>query len=124
MSAASSSAEKAACTLPPLYATNFNPAAVIPYGCTVEHVRSAMNDFLDFLSFINGQLHTKGTPRLETFLMPANFSSIVGEYMTIAIPKYCPGLAKNNYHNGHPDMLPSGVYPGDSKLHAAKCGFR
>lgn len=77
-----------------------------------------MNDFLDFLGFINLQLNGKGIPRLESFLMPANFSSIVGEFMTLTIPKYCQGLAKNLYHNGHPDLLPKGTYPGDSILHA------
>lgn len=73
-----------------------------------------MKDFLDFLGFINHQLYTKGIPRLESFLMPANFSSIVGEFMNITIPKYCTSLVKNQYHNGHPDLIPSGRFPNDS----------
>lgn len=110
--------ERAACCLAPLGSEGFNPKAVIPYGCTVEHVRAAMNDFLDFLGFINLQLNGKGLPRLECFLMPANFSSIVGEFMSATIPKHCQTLVKNRYHNGHPDLLPKGKYPGDSQLHA------
>jgi hypothetical protein len=54
----------------------------------VAHVRAAMIDFLDFLGFINQQLHTRNMPRLEGFLMPANFSSIVGEFMNLTLPKY------------------------------------
>lgn len=77
-----------------------------------------MNDYLDFLGFINLQLNTKGIPRLESFLMPANFSSIVGEFMSATIPKHCPNLVKNRYHNGHPDLLPKNKYPGNSQLHA------
>jgi hypothetical protein len=50
--------------------------------------------------------------------MPANFSSIVGEFTTVAIPKYCPGLVKNQYHNGHPDLLPVGVFPGNAVQYA------
>ena len=50
--------------------------------------------------------------------MPANFSSMVGEFMGIAIPKFCRSVVKNQYHNGHPDMLPKGEYPGNSALHA------
>src|SRR5690606_1988828 len=88
--------------------------------CKIEHIKNAMGDFLDFLGFINQQLNTKDMPRLESFLMPANFSSMVGEYMTTAIPKYCGKIVKNRYHNGHPDMLPKGRYPGDSVLHATE----
>ena len=40
--------------------------------------------------------------------MPANFSSMVGEFLISTIPKYCSTLAKNQYHNGHPDLLPKG----------------
>lgn len=48
-------------------------------------------------------------------LMPANFSSIVGEFMTANLPKHSPGIVKNLYHNGHPDLLPAGHFPGNSK---------
>ncbi len=42
--------------------------------------------------------------------MPANFSSMVGEFMSATIPKYCKTLAKNTYHNGHPDLVPAGKF--------------
>ncbi len=110
--------ERIACRAVLVKPEGFNPDAEIPYGLTIEHVRRAMNDFIDFLSFINTQLHTKQMPRLEAFLMPANFSSMVGEFMTAIIPQYCPTLVKNRYHNGHPDLVPKGMFPGDSILHA------
>jgi hypothetical protein len=88
-------AEALACTPKPLAPNGFNPTAVLPYGCTVEHLRKAMQEFLDFLGFINTQLRTKQIPRLECFLMPANFSSMVGEFIIAAIPKHCPSVAKN-----------------------------
>jgi hypothetical protein len=106
------------CRLARLDIGHFNPKAIIPYGCTVAQICAAMNDFLDFLEFINQQLTTKSLPRLETFWMPANFSSIVGEFMSATIPKHCPTLVKNRYHNGHPDLLPKGKYAGDAQLHA------
>jgi hypothetical protein len=111
------SKEAAACTPIPVNAKGFNPKASIPYGVRPEHIRKAMNEFVDFLGFINGQLHTKQLERLESFLMPANFSSIVGEFMSAAIPKHCKTLMRNKYHNGHPDMLPKGHYPDDSIQH-------
>jgi len=77
-----------------------------------------MNDFSDFLGFINQQLNTKGMPRLESFLMPANFSSIVSEFMNIAIPKYCVTLVRNQYHNGHPDLIPAGMFSDNAVKHS------
>jgi hypothetical protein len=112
--------EHLACKPLPLDAKGFNSNSVIPYGCKIDHIRKAMSDFLDFLGFINQQLHTKRIPRLESILMPANFSGMVGEFMTVAIPKYCHSIIKNRYHNGHPDMLPKGKFPGDSILHATE----
>lgn len=112
--------EKIACQAVPVSPTGFNPKADIPYGLTTDHIRRAMDDFAEFLSFINTQLHTKRMPRLETFLMPANFSSMVGEFMASVIPQYCPTLVKNRYHNGHPDLLPKGMFAGDSVLHASE----
>ena len=100
--------ETIACTPIPVRADGFNPSAIIPYGLKSQHIRKAMEDFIDFLGFINGQLHTKRIQRLESFLMPANFSSMVGEFMAAAIPKYCKTIIKNRYHNGHPDLVPKG----------------
>ncbi|MEW6173048.1 MAG: hypothetical protein AB1510_08295 [Bacillota bacterium] len=112
--------EDLACVPEPIKDSSFNPDCVLPYGLTVEHIRQAMNDFLDFLGFINQQLHTREIPRLESFLMPANFSSIVGEFMNISIPRYCPTLLKNQYHNGHPDLIPTGMYPNNAVQYATE----
>jgi hypothetical protein len=112
--------EKQVCIPQPLNPNGFNPHAEIPYGVKPEHIRSAMEDFLDFIGFIDQQLNTKGLSRFEKMLMPANFSSIVGEFMSGTIPKYAPSIVKNKYHNGHPDLIPAGVYVGDSALHVDK----
>jgi hypothetical protein len=109
--------EIAACTPEPIDPNGFNRAAKIPFGVKPEHIRRAMQDFIDFLGFVNSQLNTKQIERLESFLMPANFSTMVGEFMAAAIPKYCKKVIRNKYHNGHPDLLPLGHYPGDSILH-------
>jgi hypothetical protein len=112
--------ECAACTPAPLNPRGFNKGAVLPHGLTIAHVQRAMGDYLDFLGFLNQQFHSRRLQRLESFLMPANFSSIVGEFMSAAIPKYCRTLAKNTYHNGHPDLLPAGRFPKDACQHAAE----
>lgn len=103
--------EAAACDAARVELADFNQAAVIPYGLTVSHICDAMNEFIGFLTMVNRKLVEGGSPRFETILMPANFSSIVGEFMSANIPKKCSTLAKNLYHNGHPDLVPAGRYP-------------
>jgi hypothetical protein len=93
---------------------HFNPDPNLPYRLEVEHVGQAMKDFNQWLRTINKSLVTDDLERLEDIAMPANMSSIVGEFMHTQIPKYCSDLAQNTYHNGHPDMIPAGMYEDNS----------
>lgn len=79
-----------------------------------------MQELLDFLGFVNPQLKSEGIRRLETMLMPANFSSLVSEFIKASIPNHCPTLVENRYHNGHPDLVPRGLFPDDSVQYAAE----
>ncbi len=112
--------EQIACAPHELVGSRFNTAAVVPYGLQVEHVAQTMQDFVDFLGFVNTQLNIKEIPRLESFLMPANFSSMVGEFMAANLPKYCIELAKNQYHNGHPDLIPANQFENDAVQYSDK----
>lgn len=112
--------EKEACVPVPLKPGSFNKECNLPYGLEVDHIKKAMDEFLAFIGFLNQQLHTKQMPRLESFLMPANFSSIVGEFMNASIPNYCASLVKNQYHNGHPDLIPAGIFPENSVQYSSK----
>ncbi len=105
--------ESAACVPVSVDPKAFNPSAQLPYGLTTKHIRQAMESFTSFLGLVNGALNLKGLDRLESILMPANFSSIVGEFVGAAVPKFCRTLARNRYHNGHPDLIPRGLYPDD-----------
>lgn len=111
-------AELFSCEPLPLNPNGFNAKATLPYGLQIEQIEQAMGSFLNFLKFINQELNRREIARLEMMLMPANFSSIVGEFMTTSIPKFCPTLAKNKYHNGHPDLVPLGMYPNDAVQHS------
>lgn len=114
----------AALILPePIEKDGFNPHAKIPFGVTTAHVFAAMQDFIDFMTAIDTQLHAKGMASLENTMMQANFSSLVGEMMGARIPSHCPTVVKNLYHNGHPDVLPAGKYPNDSAQHAGSNGI-
>ena len=102
---------------------DFNTAAKIPCGVSVKDVFHAMLDFTDFLETANTALTLKKIERLEDMLMPANFSSMVGEFVTSSIPKHCSAVVKNAYHNGHPDILPAGKYPRNATQHAGSDGI-
>jgi len=65
--------EALSCVPKPINDASFNSQCFLPYGLLSTHVREAMNEFLDFLGFINQQLRTRNMPRLESFLMPAKF---------------------------------------------------
>lgn len=84
----------------------------------LEYIAQAMHAFNDFLGFVNQQLHSRNMVRLESLLMPANFSSIVSEFMSSTIPHFCPTLVKNSWHNGHPDLVPAGRYPNNAVQYA------
>lgn len=114
----SEGAEERACYPTSVSRDLFNASCLLPYGLTADQLFHAMTDFVDFLGFVNQQLRGKQFPRLEMFLMPASFSSLVGEFMNITIPKYCIGLAKNQYHNGHPDLLPASLFPNNAIQYA------
>lgn len=113
-----SSPELIACTPSAVDPAGFNSAGVLPHGLTTGAIGSAMTDFLDFLGFINNRLHLAQIPRLESIMMSANFSSLVGEFMNTRIPQHCSSIVKNKYHNGHPDLVPAGVFPGDAVQHS------
>ncbi len=52
--------------------------------------------------------------------MPATFSGLVGEFRVFSIPKYCAGIVKNQYHNGHPDLIPAGRFPKNATQNASQ----
>ncbi len=111
--------EKDACDSVPIDSKGFNPKAKLPCGLNIKHIEASMKEFNDFLCFVNTQLHTKKLERIETMLMPANFSSMVGEFITSNLPKYCDAIVKNAFHNGHPDLIPKGKFKNDAVQH---CG--
>ena len=101
-------------------AKGFNPTCVLPFGLTTHAVKAAMDGFCDFLAHINARMGDNEMPRFESVIMQANFSSIVGEFCKAGIPRACATLVANKYHNGHPDLIPKGMFPNDTVKHAAQ----
>jgi len=82
-----------------------------------------MTDFTDFMRFIDIELGSQRIARFEDLLTTSNFSSMVGEFMSVTIPKYCRTVVKNDSRNGHPDILPSRMCSSDSIRDAGANGI-
>jgi len=106
--------EAMACIPMPVNPLWVNPSVQLPFGLTADHIAKAMDSFTSFLKIVNLALLAEKLDRLESILMPANFSSMVGEFVGAAIPKFHTALIRNRYPNGHPDLIPAGVHPNDS----------
>ncbi|HUZ34008.1 MAG TPA: hypothetical protein VMV19_18155 [Xanthobacteraceae bacterium] len=91
-----------------------NPKAALPYNLRLSDFESAMRDVYDFLSDTNQFLVDKGLPRLDETLRSANMSGFLSDMLTDSIAKHARNMARNTYHNGHPDLLVGGVYPNNS----------
>jgi hypothetical protein len=92
----------------------FNQKAVIPFGLSTEHIYKSMMDFSDFMGFIDTELRSQEIARFEDMLTAPNFNSMVREFMSTTIPKYCKTVMKNRQYNGHPDIVRAGMYSNDS----------
>jgi hypothetical protein len=101
---------------PSLHPRGFDYGLELPYGLRVAEIRAGMEAFYDFLHASNSYLTTKGWNRLEETLFAATFSGIVSELIVESVSVQSAALIANQRHNGRPDLLPRGVYEGDSVL--------
>ena len=89
----------------------FNTDAVLPYSLRLEDFRLAMLDVYDLLRDINQALLTRGVRRLEETDRAAIFSGILSDVISASVARHSRVLTENRFHNGHPDLVPVGVYP-------------
>ena len=91
-----------------------NQNAVLPFNLRLSDFEGAMRDVYDFLGDTNQFLIDKGLPRLDETLRAANMSGFLSDMLTNSMAKHARNMARNAYHNGHPDLLVGGVYPNNS----------
>lgn len=81
-------------------------------------VVAAINDLYAYLHALNKASIEYGYGRLEEILLRAAFSGLVSEVMVrslaASLSNRVPGLTRNQYPNGHPDLIPRATYPGDA----------
>ncbi len=89
----------------------FNAQANLPYSLRIEDFRLAMLDVYDLLHDINQALLTRGVKRFEETVRAAIFSGILSDTIAASLAQHSRVLTENEFHNGHPDLIPTGVYP-------------
>lgn len=79
---------------------------------------AAINDLYAYLHALNRASIEHGYDRLEDIMLPAGFSGLMSELVVRAIARQhahaAPGVAKNQYPNGRPDLVPRALYAGDA----------
>lgn len=94
-------------------ASRFNPAAVLPFNLRIADFSAAMQDLYDFFFDVNAFLVGRNLERLDDMLRPANMSGMISDMLTASLARHSRSLVQNQFHNGHPDLVCKGVYPGD-----------
>jgi len=102
---------------------NFNPEAKLPLRSPSRTPASSHDRFHRLSANRKHGACPKGDGAVGGHAEPAGFSSMVGEFIVSNLPKHCPSVVKNTYHNGHPDLLPVGRHPGNAAQHAGSDGI-
>uniref|UniRef100_A0A7C9JEV0 Restriction endonuclease n=1 Tax=Muribaculaceae bacterium Z82 TaxID=2304548 RepID=A0A7C9JEV0_9BACT len=92
----------------------FRRDAVLPYNLTVDNFAATMNEVYDFMHDVNTAMVSKGWQRLEDFLDTAAISGMLSSILGYSLASKSRQLIVNACHNGHPDLLPTGIYPNNA----------
>lgn len=94
--------------------SGFNPAAQPPYQLRLKDFELTMQDVYDFFFDVNHALIERALQRLDDTLRPAIMSGLLSDMLSASLAKHSRALIVNCFHNGHPDLVVRGVYPGDA----------
>lgn len=100
--------------------TKFNSDARLPFELRTQDFELAMQDVYDFFFDVNSHLLGKGLQRLDDMLRAAIMSGLLSDMVTASLAKHSRTLTENLYHNGHPDLIVQGAYPGNSVASGAE----
>lgn len=95
----------------------------LPYNLQPRDALRAVDDVYEMLHEVDTRLHDLGYDRLEELLDPAGFSGLVSRSVVDRFERFSRALVRNRFHNGFPDLLPRGAYPGDAVQHGDKGGL-
>ncbi|HEX8670749.1 MAG TPA: hypothetical protein VF710_02625 [Longimicrobium sp.] len=92
----------------------FNTDLELPYGLDVDAFALAMQSVYDFFYHVNRALVRAGSARLEDHVPKATLSGVISSLLTNSLGQQSTTLTPNRKHNGHPGLVPDGLYPGNS----------
>lgn len=92
----------------------FNDDIMLPYELRAKDFELAMQDVYDFFYDVNKHLLSRGLERLDDMLRRAIMSGLLSDMLTASLAKHSRTLTENLHHNGHPDLVVRGVYPGNA----------
>ena len=95
-------------------AARFNASAALPYELRARDIELAMQDVYDLLFDANSSQVRRGLDRVEEIARAAVFSGLLSDALTKSVAKHSRALADNQYHNGHPDLIPRNIYPNNA----------
>ncbi len=93
---------------------SFNRGMHLPFELRLEDFALAMQDVYDFFYDVNAHLTDRGLQRLDDMLRPAIMSGVLSDMLTASLARHSRALTENLFHNGHPDLIVQGVYPGNA----------
>ena len=93
---------------------SFNKNTLLPYELRLADFELAMQDVYDLLFDINNSLVERGLQRLEETVRAAIFSGILSDALTASLSRHARVLTANEFHNGHPDLIPQGRYSNNA----------
>lgn len=86
----------------------------LPYGLQKRDFQNAMEALYDYFYAVNTALTARGMEWMEFTVRAAAVSNIISDLVQAAVAKYSNGLVVNMQHNGHPDLVPRGMFPNNS----------
>lgn len=92
----------------------FNPDPLLVHELRIEDFSVAMQDVYDFFYDVNVGMERKSLPRLEETIRGAILSGTISDMLTVCMAKHARSLVKNNYPNGHPDLILRGKAVNDA----------
>lgn len=100
----------------------FNQHLQLPFELRSLDFEAAMQDVYDFFYDVNTGLTGKGLKRLDDSLRQAIMSGMLSDMLTSSLDAHSRTLTTNLRHNGHPDLILDGRFPGNSVQHGGTDG--
>ncbi len=89
--------------------------ATLPYGLREEDFSSAVERVESLLTAINASCSGLGMGQIEELLTTkATLTAMISDVFAGALAAASERLVVNQYPNGHPDLVPDGLYPGNA----------